>query len=199
NAARLPARRAGHRGVLPGRRLWAHPQLCANPPTHGPHERAERQATSDHRRYPERANGPATPGRARGWGESLLVDLARKVDQQGEAIARQGEALVRQGAAIERMERRLDNIDEQIGDIINIFKLSEARHTQNEQRLDSLAVEIKEQGRRTDETIQVQMQMLALMRAGNAKAEELDQRLGLMEGQEPRIKRLEDEVFRAAG
>ena len=137
--------------------------------------------------------------------ESLLVDLARKADQQaaaiarqGEAIGQQGEAIGRQGEAIGRIERRLDNIDEQIGDIINIFKISEARHTQVEQRLDMLATEIKEQGRRTDETIQVQMQMLALMRAGNAKAEDLDQRLGLLDGQEPRIKRLEDEVFRAA-
>ena len=123
--------------------------------------------------------------------ESLLVDLARKVDQQGEAIAKQG-------GAIERIERRLDSIDEQIGDIINIFKLSEARHTQAEQRAELLATEIKAQGRRTDETIQVQMQMLALMRAGNDKADALDQRLGLTENQEPRIKRLEDEVFRAA-
>jgi len=137
--------------------------------------------------------------------ESLLVDLARKQDQQSVQIAqiitelnRQGEALNRQGEITARIERRLDSIDEQIGDIINIFKLSEARHTQTEQRLDSLAVEIKEQGRRTDETIQVQMQMLALMRAGNTKADDLDQRLGLMEGQEPRLKRLEDKVFRAA-
>jgi hypothetical protein len=137
--------------------------------------------------------------------ESLLVDLARKVDQQGEAIAKQGEAIAKQGEAIakqggtiERIERHLDSIDEQIGDIINIFKLSEARHTQAEQRAELLATEIKEQGRRTDETIQVQIQMLALMRAGNAKAEALDQRLGLTENQEPRIKRLEDEVFRAA-
>jgi hypothetical protein len=121
--------------------------------------------------------------------ESLLVDLARKVDQQGEAIKKQGEALV-------RIEKRLDGIEDQIGDIINIFKLSEARHTQSEQRVEMLANELKEQGRRTDETIQVQMQMLALMRAGNAKAEGLDQRLGLTENQEPRIKRLEDEVFR---
>jgi hypothetical protein len=116
--------------------------------------------------------------------ESLLVDLARKVDQQGEALV--------------RIEKRLDGIEDHIGDIINIFKLSEARHTQAGQRAEILATEIKEQGRRTDETIQVQMQMLALMRAGNAKAEGLDQRLGLTENQEPRIKRLEDEVFRAA-
>jgi chromosome segregation ATPase len=136
--------------------------------------------------------------------ESLLVDLARKVDQQaaaiarqGEAIGQQGEAIGRQGEAIGRIERRLDNIDEQIGDIINIFKISEARHTQVEQRLDMLATEIKEQGRRTDETIQVQMQMLQLMRASNEKVEDLGQRLLDVEGQEPRLKRLEDEVFRA--
>ncbi len=144
--------------------------------------------------------------------ESLLVDLARKVDQQGEAIARQGEAIAwqgeaiarqgetigRQGEAIGRIEQQLENIGEQIGDIIGIFKLSEARHTQTEQRVEQLALEIKEQGRRTDEALQVQMQMLALMRATNAKADGLDQRLGVVEGQTPRIQRLEDHVFRAA-
>ncbi|RZK35572.1 MAG: hypothetical protein EOO57_08870 [Hymenobacter sp.] len=130
--------------------------------------------------------------------ESLLVDLARKVDQQAEAIAKQGDAIAKQGDAIVRIERRLDSIDEQIGDIITIFKISEARHTQSEQRLDALAVEIKEQGRRTDDMLQVQMQMLTLMRASNTKIEALDQRLELVEGQEPRLKRLEDEVFRAA-
>jgi chromosome segregation ATPase len=123
--------------------------------------------------------------------ESLLVDLARKVDRQGEAIAKQG-------TTIERIEQRLDSIEDQIGDIINIFKLSEARHTQSEQRLDMLATEIQEQGRRTDEALQIQMQMIALMRAGNNKTEALEQRYSLLENQEPRIKRLEDEVFRAA-
>ena len=158
--------------------------------------------------------------------ESLLVDLARKVDQQGEAIerqgeaigrqgeaigrqgeaigrqgeaiGRQGEAIGRQGEAIGRIEQRLDNIGEQIEGIIGIFKLSEARHTQAEQQIEALALEIKEQGRRTDEALQVQMQMLALMRATNAKADDLNQRLGVVEGQEPRIQRLEDQVFRAA-
>jgi hypothetical protein len=130
--------------------------------------------------------------------ESLLVDLARKVDQQGEAIAKQGEVLAKQGGAIERIEQRITNIDEQIGDIINIFKLSEARHTQTEQRLESLAMGLQEQGRRTDEALQIQMQMLELMRAGNAKTEALEQRFALLENQEPRIKRLEDEAFRAA-
>ncbi|RZK11516.1 MAG: hypothetical protein EOO56_28920 [Hymenobacter sp.] len=165
--------------------------------------------------------------------ESLLVDLARKQDQQSEQIAqvitelrrqgeainqlgdvvnRQGEAINqigeainqlgdvvnRQGDAITRIERRLDSIDDQIGDIINIFKLSEARHTQHDQQLDVLTTELKEQGRRTDDALQVQLQMLALMRAGNAKTEELDRRLGSTENQEPRIQRLEDQVFRAA-
>jgi CII-binding regulator of phage lambda lysogenization HflD len=123
--------------------------------------------------------------------ESLLVELARKVDQQGEAIAKQG-------TAIERVERRLDSIDDQIGDIINIFKLSEARHTQSEQRLDMLATEIQEQGRRTDEALQIQMQMIGLMRAGNNRTEALEQRFESLEAQEPRLKRLEDELFRAA-
>ncbi|TDN36238.1 hypothetical protein E4631_08245 [Hymenobacter sp. UV11] len=137
--------------------------------------------------------------------ESLLVDLARKQDQQAEqikqlitAVTRQEKRLDSIDQRLERIDQRLDGIGEQIGDIINIFKLSEARHTQTEQRLDKLAVEIKEQGRRTDETIQVQMQMLQLMRAGNEKSDDLVRRLAPLEDQEPRLKRLEDEVFRAA-
>jgi chromosome segregation ATPase len=130
--------------------------------------------------------------------ESLLVDLARKVDQHGEAIAKQSATIERIEQRIGGIEQRLDNIEDQIGDIINIFKLSEARHTQSEQRLDMLATEIQEQGRRTDEALQIQMQMIALMRAGNNKTEALEQRYSMLENQEPRIKRLEDEVFRAA-
>jgi DNA repair ATPase RecN len=130
--------------------------------------------------------------------ESLIVDLARKVDQQGEAIGRIEQRLGGIEQRVGGIEQRLDNIEDQIGDIINIFKLSEARHTQSEQRLDMLATEIQEQGRRTDEALQIQMQMIALMRAGNNKTEALEQQYSLLENQEPRIKRLEDEVFRAA-
>ncbi|QKG54309.1 hypothetical protein [Hymenobacter sp. BRD67] len=165
--------------------------------------------------------------------ESFLVDLARKQDQlltivsqqgevirqqseairkQSEAIGQQGEAIGQQGVVIGRIERRLDNIDEQIGDIINIFKISEARHTQTEQRQEAMLTEIrehgraiieqgvalKEHGRRLDDTLNVQLQMLQLMRAGNDKADDLARRLAPLEDQEPRLKRLEDEVFRAA-
>ena len=144
--------------------------------------------------------------------ESLLVDLARKVDQQGEqiaqiiavlnrqgeAIASQSEAIASQGEAITRQEQRLDNISEQIGDIINILKMSATRHIQVEQRQDGMMVEIKEQGRRLDESLNVQLQMLQLMRAGNDKTDDLAGRLAPLEDQEPRIKRLEDQVFRAA-
>ena len=120
------------------------------------------------------------------------------VNQMGDAINRQGDVVNQMGEVITRMERRLDSIDDQIGDVINIFKLSEARHTQHDQRLDVLTTELKEQGRRTDDALQVQLQMLALMRAGNAKADDLERRLGTTESQEPRIQRLEDQVFRAA-
>ena len=130
--------------------------------------------------------------------ESLLVDLARKQDQQAEQIKQLISAVTRQEKRLDSVDQRLTDIGEQIGDIINIFKLSEARHTRTEERLGELAVEIKEQGRRTDETIQVQMQMLTLMRAGNDKADDLARRLAPLEDQEPRLKRLEDEVFRAA-
>jgi chromosome segregation ATPase len=207
--------------------------------------------------------------------ESLLVDLARKQDQQAEQIARilqilgsHGEAInslgellnsqtevlnsqtevlnsqtevlnshtevlnshtgalnslteiaARHAASLERQEIRLDAVGDQIGDIINILKLSEARHTDTEQRQDAMMAEIKTQSQRQDVAVealrallkrqentdsrldgvvQTQLQMLQLMRADADKLDNLAQRLPGVEGQEPRIKRLEDEVFRAA-
>ncbi|MDO7886068.1 hypothetical protein [Hymenobacter cheonanensis] len=193
--------------------------------------------------------------------ESLLVDLARKQDQQAEQIARilqilgnHGESInslgellngqtevihsntevlnshtevlhslaeiaTRHTASLERQEIRLDAVGDQIGDIINILKISEARHTETEQRQDVLLAEIKTQGQRQDVAVealrvllkrqestdsrldgvvQTQLQMLQLMRADADKVDGLAQRLPGVEGQEPRIKRLEDKVFRAA-
>jgi len=151
--------------------------------------------------------------------ESLLVDLARKVDRQGEAITRQGEAIAWQGEAIARQEIKLDAIGEQIGGIIDILKISEARHTQAEQRQDAILAELQRLGKRTDAsveairlllkrleatdtrldgTVQAQLQMLQLQRLDANKLDDLSRRLPATEGQEPRIKRLEDEVFRAA-
>jgi phage tail tape-measure protein len=176
--------------------------------------------------------------------ESLLVDLARKVDQQGEQIAqiitvlnRQGEAISQQGEAINRqgeginrqgeginrlreiMEQRFGDVGEQIGDIINILKLSETRHTENAQQQAGMLTEIQRLGKRTDASVeaiklllkrqettdtrldgmvQTQLQMLQLQRLDADKIDELTRKLPAVEGQEPRIKRLEDEVFRAA-
>lgn len=172
--------------------------------------------------------------------ESLLVDLARKQDQQAEQIARILQILDSHGKAINslgellngstevlnghtqvlhRQEQRLDAIGDQIGDIISILKISEIRHTETEQRQDALMAEIKTQGQRQDVAVealrallkrqentdsrldglvQTQLQMLQLMRVDADKVEGLAQRLPTVEGQEPRIKRLEDEVFRAA-
>ena len=183
--------------------------------------------------------------------ESLLVDLARKQDQQAEQIARILQILGNHGEAInslgellnghtevlnghtevlnshteilnshteilnghteilQRQEQRLDDISDQIGDIINILKMSETRHTESERRQDALMAEIKTQSQRQDVAVealrallkrqentdsrldgvvQTQLQMLQLMRADANK----------LDGQEPRIKRLEDEVFREA-
>lgn len=176
--------------------------------------------------------------------ESLLVDLARKVDQQGEQIAeiiqvlnRQSEAINRQGEAINRqsetinrqsegitrlgdiMEQRFGDVGEQIGDIINILKLSEARHTEAAQQQAESMAEIRRLGARTDASVeaiklllnrqqttdsrldgvvQTQLQMLQLQRLDADKIDDINRRLPAAEGQEPRIKRLEDEVFRAA-
>jgi hypothetical protein len=186
--------------------------------------------------------------------ESLLVDLARKQDQQAEQLARilqilggHGEAINSLGELLNshtevlnnhtevlnshteilhRQEIRLDNIGDQIGDIINILKLLEARHTEAERRQDAMMTEISLQGQRLDAqsqrqdvavealrallkrqentdsrldgVVQTQLQMLQLMRADADKVDGLAQRLPAAEDQEPRIKRLEDEVFRAA-
>ena len=169
--------------------------------------------------------------------ESLLVDLARKQDQQAEQIAHilrilgsHGEAINSLGELLNshtvvlnshtevlnshteilhRQERRLDDISDQIGDLINILKMSETRHTESERRQDAMMAEIKMQSQRQDVAVealrvmlkrqdttdsrldglvQTQLQMLQLMRADANK----------LDGQEPRIKRLEDEVFREA-
>ena len=158
--------------------------------------------------------------------ESLLVNLARKVDQQGEQITqiitvlnRQDEAITRQGEATTRIEQRLDDVGEQIGDIINILKLSEARHTEAAQQQAEMMSEIQRLGKRTDASVeaiklllnrqqatdtrldgvvQTQLQMLQLQRLDADKLDDLSRRLPATESQEPRIKRLEDEVFRAA-
>ena len=177
--------------------------------------------------------------------ESLLVDLARKQDQQAEQIAHilkvlreHGEAINSLGellnghtdvlnghtdvlnshtASLERQEVRLDNIGEQIGDIINILKMSADRHTETERRQDEMMAEIRRQGQRLDaqsqrqdaavealkvllkrqqttdtrldELVQTELQMLQLLRRDAEK----------LEDHEPRIKRLEDERLRPAG
>ena len=170
--------------------------------------------------------------------ESLLVNLARKQDQQAEQIAHilkvlreHGEAINSLGellnghtdvlnghtASLERQEVRLDNIGEQIGDIINILKISADRHTETERRQDEMMAEIRRQGQRLDaqsqrqdaavealkvllkrqqttdtrldELVQTELQMLQLLRRDAEK----------LEDHEPRIKRLEDERLRPAG
>lgn len=126
------------------------------------------------------------------------------------------EIAARHAASLERQEIRLDAVGDQIGDIINIMKISEARHTETERRQDAMMAEIRTQGQRLDaqsqrqdvavealrallkrqegtdsrldSVVQTQLQMLQLMRADANK----------LDGQEPRIKRLEDEVFREA-
>ncbi|WP_223653067.1 hypothetical protein [Hymenobacter psoromatis] len=148
--------------------------------------------------------------------ESLLVDLARKQDQQAGQIAQIIKELNRQGEAIDglreafaRQEVRLDNLGEQIDSIINILKLSEARHAEAERRQDAMMAEIQQQSKRQDvavdalkillkrqqttdtrldDLVQTELQMLQLMRRDSEK----------LEGHEPRIKRLEDEFLRPA-
>ena len=179
--------------------------------------------------------------------ESLLVDLARKQDQQGEkitqiitelnrqgkaidqlsealerqgeAIGRQCEAIERQGEAIGRQEKLLTIVSEQADGIIEFLKLSTTRHAETERQQAEMMTEIQRLGKRTDASVeaiklllkrqentdtrldgvvQTQLQMLQLQRLDADQLAELNRRLPAAENQEPRIKRLENEVFRAA-
>ena len=155
--------------------------------------------------------------------ESLLVDIARRQDQQaeqiaqiievlnrqGEAIAGQTEAIARQGEAIARQEVRLDNVGEQIGDIINIFKISEARHTEAERRQDELMAEIRQQSQRQDVAVDALKVLLKRQQATDSRLDDLVQTelqmlqlmrrdAQLLDDHTPRLKRLEDQVFPAA-
>lgn len=144
--------------------------------------------------------------------ESLLADLARKVDQHGDILTQHTQSMARQ-------EKLLTIVSEQADGIIEFLKLSEARHTQAEQRQDAMLGEMQRQGQRLeasvealkallkrqentdarlDGAVQTQLQMLQLLRLDADKVDDLARRLPTVEGQEPRIKRLEDEVFRAA-
>ena len=141
--------------------------------------------------------------------ESLLADLARKVDRQGEQIAQIIAELTRLGEAVFQQGKLLTIVSEQADGIIDFLKLSAARHDEAERRQDAMLVEIQRQGQRQDASVealrallkrqettdlrldsavQTQLQMLQLMRADADK----------IDSHEPRLKRLEDEVFRAA-
>ncbi|MGI4833216.1 MAG: hypothetical protein ACRYFK_07105 [Janthinobacterium lividum] len=121
--------------------------------------------------------------------------------------------------SLQRQELRLDAIGEQIGDVVTILKLSEARHTETERRQDAMLAELTRVGQRSDaaveglrillqrqqttdtrldSTVQTQLQLMQLMRLDADTVAELARRFPALEGQEPRIQRLEDQVFRAA-
>ena len=155
--------------------------------------------------------------------ESLLADLARKQDQQsgqiqqiiielnrqGGAIALQGEAITELGKAVVRQETRLDNLSEQMGDILHILKISAAAHQETEKKQAEMLLEVREQGRRQDVALDAIKALLS-------RAEAVDKRVGgviesqrqiiqlaqlnteSVEDHEPRIQRLEDEIFRQA-
>jgi hypothetical protein len=110
-------------------------------------------------------------------------------------------------------------VSEQVDGLVELFKLSTTRHIETAQQQAEMMAEIQRLGKRTDasvETIkllpnrqqatdtrlngvvQTQLQILQLQRLDADKLAELNRRLPAAEGQEPRIKRLEDEVFRAA-
>lgn len=123
--------------------------------------------------------------------ERLLADLARKSDRQDEFNARQEKHNA-------RVESRLDDIDGQLKSIVGILKISAEAHKQAEERQEQLLREIREQGRRTDITQSETLRLLQALENQQAQLADLSRRTELLEGQEPRIRRLEDEVFRAA-
>jgi predicted transcriptional regulator len=148
-----------------------------------------------------------------------LEGQSEAIERQGEAIGRQSEAIGRQGEAIGRQEKLLTIVSEQADGIIEFLKLSTTRHAETERQQAEMMTEIQRLGKRTDASVeaiklllkrqentdtrldgvvQTQLQMLQLQRLDADQLAELNRRLPAAENQEPRIKRLEDEVFRAA-
>lgn len=156
----------------------------------------------------------------------LLAQIIKELGRQGEALSRQGGAIERQGEAINSLGEAIDRqgklltvVSEQVDGIIDFLKLSEARHTETERRQDAMLAELTRVGQRSDaaveglrillqrqqttdtrldSAVQTQLQMMQLMRMDAETVAQLTQRFPALEGQEPRIQRLEDEVFRNA-
>ena len=78
------------------------------------------------------------------------------------------------------------------------MKISVEAHKQAEERQEQLLREIREQGRRTNSTQAETLRLLQALENQQAQLADLGRRTELAEGQEPRIRRLEDKVFRAA-
>ena len=134
--------------------------------------------------------------------EALLAELLRRADRQDEYN--------------QRFIYRLDGIDEKIDGIIDILKISADRQAESEKRQDGILAEIREQGRvleaqgkRQDVAIDAIKELLKRSNDTNQRVDgvtdsqrQLIQVTQLnteaLENQEPRIQRLEDEVFRQA-
>ncbi len=151
--------------------------------------------------------------------EALMADMLRRLDQMLEHMTQQNAQLLQQG-------QRIQNIDEQIGDIINILKISDARHTQAEERQDAMLAEIRaqnreiqkqsqqidkqsqqidkqgqhidEQGQRTDAALEMLSKTVDLMSYNATRTDALEKQMPVVLSYETRFQRLEEAVFKKA-
>lgn len=110
--------------------------------------------------------------------EAMLADLLRRMDRQAEQMDRQSE---------------------QIGDIVNILKISDARQTRTEERQESMLSELKQHGCFIETMLQGQVKMLDLVSRNSGRTDELENRLPALLTYETHFQRLEDAVFNKAG
>jgi len=116
--------------------------------------------------------------------ERLLTDLLRRSD--------------RQDAFNNEVRQRLDSIDGRLDGIVGILKLSAEAYKQSEERQEQMLREIREQGRRTDVTQAEILRMMQKWDEQDAQNQVVEKRLASIDSHEPRIERLEGEVFRNA-
>ena len=141
--------------------------------------------------------------------EALLAELLRRADRQDEYNQRFIQKL-------DGIDGRLGFVEEKIDGIINVLKISADRQEESEKRQDKILAEIREQGRvleaqgkRQDVAIDAIKELLKRSKDTNQRVDSVTEsqrqliqvtqlNTESLENQEPRIQRLEDEVFRQA-
>jgi hypothetical protein len=127
--------------------------------------------------------------------EALLADLLRRMDRQAEQI---GDIIDILKLSDERQTRAEERQDAVLADMRRGFAASDQRFDEQGKRFDEHNQRIIEQGKRTDALLDTQMRMLELMSRQANKADELAERVPAIAAYETRVRRLEDAVFNKA-